>query len=72
MYNDTGFDSKLKLILKSFPVIIGSMQKYKSKAINFDEINISGIPSVCQTFWTQIRPDVLSSLILVQTACKCY
>ena len=27
---------------------------------------ISGIPSVCQTVWIQIRPDVLSDLIQVK------
>ena len=31
---------------------------------------ISGIPSVCQTVWIQIMPDVLSGLIYVQTVCK--
>ena len=29
----------------------------------FFQINLSGIPSECQTVWTQIRPDVLSGLI---------
>ena len=33
---------------------------------------LSGIPSECQTLWIQIRPDVLSGLILVQTVCKGY
>ena len=32
----------------------------------------SGIPSECQTDWIQIRPDVLSGLIWVQSVCKCY
>ena len=30
------------------------------------------IPSGCQTVWVQIRPDILSSLIWVQTVCKGY
>ena len=34
--------------------------------------NLSGIPSECQTVWIQIRPDVLSCLIRVQTVCKGY
>ena len=34
--------------------------------------NLSGIPSECQTDWTQIRPDILSGLIWVQTVCKGY
>ena len=35
------------------------------------KINL-GIPSQCLTDWTQIRPDILSGLILVQTVCKGY
>ena len=31
---------------------------------------LSGIPSECQAIWNQIRPDVLSGLIWVQTVCK--
>ena len=31
---------------------------------------ISGIPSGCQTDWIQIRPNILSGLIWVQSACK--
>ena len=31
---------------------------------------LSGIRSECQTVWIQIRPDVLSGLIWVQTVCK--
>ena len=33
---------------------------------------LSGIPSECQTVWIQIRPDILSGLIWVQTVCKGY
>ena len=33
---------------------------------------ISGIPSVCENIWIQIRPDVMSRLIWVQTVCKGY
>ena len=33
---------------------------------------LSGIPSECQTDWIQIRPDILSGLIRVQTVCKNY
>ena len=32
----------------------------------------SRIPSVCQTVWIQIRPDILSGLIWVHTVCKGY
>ena len=30
------------------------------------------MPSGCQTVWIQIRPDILSGLIWVQTVCKGY
>ena len=40
--------------------------------INYLKKNLSGIPSECQTVWIQIRPDVLSGLIWVQTVCKGY
>ena len=33
---------------------------------------LSGIPSECQTVWIQIRPNILSGLIWVQTVCKDY
>ena len=33
---------------------------------------LSGIPSEYQTGWIQIRPDILSGLIWVQTVCKGY
>ena len=31
---------------------------------------LSGIPSECQAVWIQIRPDILSGLIWIQTVCK--
>ena len=33
---------------------------------------LSKIPSECQTVWIQIRHDILSGLIWIQTICKCY
>ena len=33
---------------------------------------LSGILSECQTVWIQIRADILSALIWVQTVCKGY
>ena len=33
---------------------------------------ISGTPSAYQTVWIQIRPDILSGLIWVQTICNGY
>ena len=33
---------------------------------------LSGIPSECRTVWIQIRPDILSGLIWVQTVYKDY
>ena len=35
-------------------------------------LNLPGIPSQCQTFWTQIKPDIMLSLIWVQTVGKDY
>ena len=40
--------------------------------INYFEKIILGIPSECQTVWIQIRPDILSGLIWVQTVCQGY
>ena len=34
--------------------------------------SLSGTLSVCQTVWIQIRPNILSVLIWVQTVCKDY
>ena len=42
-----------------------------SKSTFFRKI-LSGIPSECQTDWIQIRPDILSGLIGVQSLCKGY
>ena len=36
----------------------------------FIEINISGVPSECQIVWIQIRGDILTVLIWVQTVCN--
>ena len=46
--------------------------KIEKKKINqlFWKKKLSGIPSECQTVWIQIRTDILSGLILVQTVCK--
>ena len=33
---------------------------------------LSGMPSECQIVWVQIRPDISSGLIWVQTVCKSY
>ena len=35
-------------------------------------IILSGIPSECQTVWIQIKPDIMSGLIWIQTVCKGY
>ena len=40
--------------------------------ITFFEKNPSGIPTECQTVSIQIRPEILSGLIWVQTFCKDY
>ena len=36
----------------------------------FQNLNLSGIPSECQTVWSQIRTDVMSGLIWPQIICK--
>ena len=33
---------------------------------------LSGIPSECQIVWIQVRPNILSGLIWVQSVCKSY
>ena len=47
--------------------VLSSVDFYK---INFFEKNISGISSACKTVCLQIRLNVLSGLIWVQTVCK--
>ena len=38
--------------------------------MNFCRLLISGIPLECQTVWIQIRSDVLSDFIWIQSVCK--
>ena len=45
---------------------------FSQSKIDFLKKILSGILSVCQTVWMQIRPDGLSGLIWVQTVCKGY
>ena len=45
--------------------------RFFSKSSFFQKI-LSGIASRCQTVWIQIRPDIMSGLIWVQTVCKGY
>ena len=40
--------------------------------LTFSKKNLLGLPSECQTVWIQIRSDILSGLIRVQTVCKGY
>ena len=49
-----------------FTGLLASPPPPKKKKKIFQEL------SECQTIWTQIRTDVLSDLIWVQTVCKCY
>ena len=51
--------------------MILSSGDYFSKSIFLEKIQ-SGIQSECQTVWVQIRTDILSVLIWVQTVCKGY
>ena len=38
----------------------------------FTQNILSGIISECQTVWVQIKPDIWSGLIWVQTVCRGY
>ena len=40
--------------------------------LTFSKKNLPGTPSELQTVWIQIRTDILSVLIWVQTVCKGY
>ena len=40
--------------------------------IFFFQKDLSGTLSECQTVWIQIRTDIMSILIWVQTVCNCY
>ena len=63
-------ESVQQLLLFACRVILHA---FVSSADFFNELyktNLSGIPSECQTVWLQIRTDVLSGLIWVQTVCK--
>ena len=44
---------------------------FKKIKINFQKI-LSGTLKECQTVWVQIRTDIMSVLIGVQTVCKGY
>ena len=59
----------IKLVCRS---IMLSADFFNLKKINVFEKNLSGIPSESQTVWVQIRPNVMSGLIWIQTACKGY
>ena len=52
-------------MLGKFSRFFWSSADFFSKSL-FKKI-LSGIPSECQTVWIQIRPDILSGLIWVQT-----
>ena len=54
---------------RSFHALLSSADFFQNQL--FRKIT-SGIPSECQTDWIQIRPDIMSGLIWVQTVCKSY
>ena len=64
--------SKVSITLcpfRNFPALLFSAEFFQ----NYPFRNIfSVIQSKCQTVWIQIRPDVLSGLIWVQTVGKSY
>ena len=45
--------------------------QFLSSADFFQKV-LSGTPPECQTVWIQIRSDILSGLVWVQTVCKGY
>ena len=49
-----------------------SLWIFFSNNLFFFKKYLSGIPSVCQTVWVQIRPMYFSGLVLVQSVCKSY
>ena len=59
-------------MLGNFACFLLSADFFLFSLINFFQKNLSGIPSECQTVWIQIRSDVLSGLIWVQTVSKGY
>ena len=70
-----GYLSIWKLMFHSFAcwVILHSFLSTVDSFFDFFfQKDLSGIPSKCQTVWIQIRPDILSSLIWIQTVCKGY
>ena len=56
-------------MLENFACFLSSADIFQNQ--HFVKI-LSKIPSECRTVWIQIRFDVLSGLIWVQTFCKCY
>ena len=60
------FNSACWVIFHAFVVVCGLFQNSL-----FQEV-LSGTPSECQMVWIQIRTDIVSVLIWVQTVCKGY
>ena len=52
-----------------FPAFLSSADFFE---INFFGKFFTGIQAECKIVWIQIRPDILSGLIWVQTICKIY
>ena len=48
------------------------LYKIKKDPVPINFKILSGTLSECQTVWIQIRTNILSLLIWVQTVCKCY
>ena len=63
-----------RLYIKSGQLImflLSSVNNYQNQPFR-KKNSISGTLSECQTVWNQIRTDVLSVLIWIQTVCKGY
>ena len=53
--------------------MLGNFACFFLSSVNFfTKKNLSGILLECQTVWIQIRQDILSGLIWVQTVCRGY
>ena len=70
-HEQTQIETKLSLLFFGL-CPLGNSSCFLSSADFFSKSTFSGIAPECQTDWVQIRPDILSCLIWVQTVCKSY
>ena len=66
---------KLAIILSATLCMLGIFSFFFCRLLTFSKLTLKNLLetlSECQTVWIQIRTDVLSVLIWVQTVCKGY